>query len=80
MAGKESVVSSVGNSGSVCVQLHPLVIMNVSDHYTRIRAQADGGNPQGSISALLIFINLPTVVLLLFYITSYFTVYFLHLR
>jgi hypothetical protein len=50
MAGKESVVvSSVGNTRSVCVQLHPLVIMNISDHYTRIRAQADGGNPQGII-------------------------------
>ena len=48
MADKESVVvSSVGNTRSVCVQLHPLVIMNISDHYTRIRAQADGGNPQG---------------------------------
>lgn len=48
MAGNESVVvSTVGNSRSVCVQLHPLVIMNISDHYTRIRAQAGGGNPQG---------------------------------
>ena len=51
MAGKESVVvSSVGNTRSVCVQLHPLVIMNISDHYTRIRAQAEGGNPQGSVT------------------------------
>lgn len=50
MAAKESVVvSSVGNTRSVCVQLHPLVIMNISDHYTRIRSQANGGNPQGRI-------------------------------
>ena len=47
MAGKENVImSSVGNSGSVCIQLHPLVVMNISDQYTRIRAQANGGNPQ----------------------------------
>ncbi|XP_047129838.1 COP9 signalosome complex subunit 6 [Hydra vulgaris] len=30
---------------SVCVTLHPLVIMNISDHFTRIKAQ-EGGNPQ----------------------------------
>ena len=30
---------------SVCITLHPLVIMNVSDHFTRIKAQ-EGGNPQ----------------------------------
>lgn len=54
MAAKENVVvSSVGNTRSVCVQLHPLVIMNISDHYTRIRSQANGGNPQGRIGFFL---------------------------
>lgn len=58
MAAKESVVvSSVGNTRSVCVQLHPLVIMNISDHYTRIRSQANGGNPQGRIGFFYMNIN-----------------------
>ena len=49
MAAKEQVVvASVGNTRSVSVQLHPLVIMNISDHYTRIKAQGDGGNLQGN--------------------------------
>lgn len=51
MAAKEQVVA-VGNTRSVSVQLHPLVIMNISDHYTRIKAQSqsDGGNLQGNVS------------------------------
>lgn len=50
MAAKELVVvSSVGNTRSVSVQLHPLVIMNISDHYTRIKAQGDGGSRQGNM-------------------------------
>lgn len=58
MAAKENVVvSSVGNTRSVCVQLHPLVIMNISDHYTRIRSQANGGNPQGRIGFFYVNIN-----------------------
>ena len=30
-------------TGSVTVSLHPLVIMNVSDHFTRCRVQEGGG-------------------------------------
>ncbi|KAI8482297.1 PREDICTED: COP9 signalosome complex subunit 6-like [Branchiostoma belcheri] len=33
------VMAAPGTAGSVTVQLHPLVIMNVSEHWTRIRAQ-----------------------------------------
>ena len=44
---EQVVVSSVGTTGSVSVQLHPLVIMNISDHHTRIKAQRDGASVQG---------------------------------
>lgn len=33
------VMASPGTPGSVTVHLHPLVIMNISEHWTRIRAQ-----------------------------------------
>ena len=41
------VMASSGVSGSVSVALHPLVIMNISEHYTRIKAQEGKSNPQG---------------------------------
>ena len=44
----ETVLASSGSSGSVSVALHPLVIMNISEHYTRIKAQYGNTNPQGS--------------------------------
>ena len=37
---RPSVMASVGTTGSVSISLHPLVIMNVSEHFTRVRAQA----------------------------------------
>lgn len=40
------VMASSGTNGSVAVALHPLVIMNISDHWTRIRAQ-EGKPTQG---------------------------------
>ena len=40
------VMASSGTVGSVTVQLHPLVIMNISEHWTRIRAQ-EGQAQQG---------------------------------
>ncbi|KAL4225248.1 COP9 signalosome complex subunit 6 [Mactra antiquata] len=36
---KSNVMASTGTSGSVSVSLHPLVIMNISEHWTRVRAQ-----------------------------------------
>ena len=36
---KPNVMASAGTTGSVSVSLHPLVIMNVSEHWTRVRAQ-----------------------------------------
>lgn len=36
-----------GVPASVTVSLHPLVIMNISDHYTRIKAQ-EGVTPHGN--------------------------------
>ena len=41
---KESTTSRAvtGTAGSVSVSLHPLVIMNISDHYTRARVQGEG--------------------------------------
>ena len=42
-----SVMASTGTTGSVSISLHPLVIMNVSEHWTRVRAQHDGSPKQG---------------------------------
>ncbi|KAF9415181.1 hypothetical protein HW555_007057, partial [Spodoptera exigua] len=47
----KSVVVTTATSGSVTVSLHPLVIMNVSEHWTRLRAQE--GSPQIVIGALI---------------------------
>ncbi|KAK4879305.1 hypothetical protein RN001_007451 [Aquatica leii] len=41
----EKNVMAVGTTGSVTCSLHPLVIMNVSEHWTRERAQ-EGAAPQ----------------------------------
>lgn len=43
-ADKVNVMASCGTSGSVAVSLHPLVIMNIAEHWTRLRAQE--GQPQ----------------------------------
>ncbi|OWF56821.1 COP9 signalosome complex subunit 6-like [Mizuhopecten yessoensis] len=46
-----SVIASAGTTGSVSVSLHPLVIMNISEHWTRVRAQE--GKPTQVIGALI---------------------------
>lgn len=43
-SGKLNVMASSAVVPSISVSLHPLVIMNISEHWTRIRAQ--NGNPQ----------------------------------
>ncbi|KAI5732500.1 hypothetical protein M8J76_001050 [Diaphorina citri] len=48
-AGKS--VMAKGVTGSIHVSLHPLVIMNISEHYTRRRAQE--GKPVQVIGALI---------------------------
>lgn len=45
-AASPSVMAS-GVTGSVSVALHPLVILNISDHWIRIRSQ-EGRPMQGS--------------------------------
>ena len=47
----DSVMAAAGTAGSVSVMLHPLVIMNISDHWTRTKAQA--GSPQKVYGALI---------------------------
>lgn len=42
------VMASSGTVGSVSISLHPLVIMNVSEHWTRLRAQ-EGAEQLGSL-------------------------------
>ena len=37
--GEATYVTLGGSGGSVSVSLHPLVIMNISDHFTRVRVQ-----------------------------------------
>ncbi|KAL3848444.1 hypothetical protein ACJMK2_019301 [Sinanodonta woodiana] len=49
--GNPGVMASAGTSGSVSISLHPLVIMNVSEHWTRVRAQE--GKPQQVLGALI---------------------------
>ena len=41
------------NPASVTVALHPLVILNVSDHFTRIRAQGSALNGMFACGCLL---------------------------
>ena len=51
--GEASYVTSGGSGGSVNVSLHPLVIMNISDHFTRVRMQQQQGEgrlPLGGLS------------------------------
>lgn len=48
---KPNVMASAGTSGSVSVSLHPLVIMNISEHWTRVRAQE--GKQQQVVGALI---------------------------
>lgn len=47
---KSSVMAS-GTTGSVAIALHPLVIMNISEHWTRVRAQE--GRPVQVLGALI---------------------------
>lgn len=42
----KSVMALSGAAGSISLSLHPLVIMNISEHWTRIRAQ-EGSDQQG---------------------------------
>jgi len=43
----KNVMAGSGTVGSVTVSLHPLVIMNISEHWTRLKAQE--GKPQQGI-------------------------------
>lgn len=47
-SGGVSVMAAVGTAGSVSTSLHPLVIMNISEHWTRVRAQNNGKSTQGN--------------------------------
>lgn len=52
-----SVMAPAGTPGSVTIALHPLVIMNISEHWTRIRAQNDGKPQQGRTFDLNIILS-----------------------
>lgn len=41
-------MASAGTVGSVSVSLHPLVILNISEHWTRQRAQEVTSEVQGN--------------------------------
>ncbi|KAG9292082.1 hypothetical protein G9A89_017982 [Geosiphon pyriformis] len=47
-----SVVSNAANNSGLTVELHPLTLLNISDHYTRIKMQQQIQKPQ-VIGALL---------------------------
>ena len=44
----ESAMAPSSATGSVTVAVHPLVIMNVSEHWTRVRSQRGEENPVGT--------------------------------
>lgn len=46
-----NVMATQGTTGSVSISLHPLVIMNVSEHWTRVRAQE--GKPLQVLGAII---------------------------
>jgi len=48
VSGSVKVMASSGTVGSVSISLHPLVIMNVSEHWTRLRAQ-EGSDQLGKV-------------------------------
>ncbi|BFF92415.1 COP9 signalosome complex subunit 6 [Drosophila madeirensis] len=48
---KGNVMAAQGTTGSVTISLHPLVIMNISEHWTRFRAQH--GEPRQVYGALI---------------------------
>ncbi|EDW38923.1 GL13811 [Drosophila persimilis] len=48
---KGNVMAAEGTTGSVTISLHPLVIMNISEHWTRFRAQH--GEPRQVYGALI---------------------------
>ena len=51
------VAGGASTTGSVSVSLHPLVIMNISDHFTRVRVQQEeGGAPIGALQLETYFI------------------------
>lgn len=52
VATGDSVMASAGTVGSVSISLHPLVILNISEHWTRTRAQ-EGGKPTQVIGAII---------------------------
>ena len=66
-SSKSTVMASAGTSGSVSISLHPLVIMNISEHWTRVRAQ-EGKPKQGEFhstgNVTYGLVNIKLVVLL----------------
>ena len=63
------VMASAGTSGSVSISLHPLVIMNISEHWTRVRSQE--GKPKQGIRAITKYSRLSLSRLRLSRITTY---------
>ncbi|GFY11779.1 COP9 signalosome complex subunit 6 [Trichonephila clavipes] len=47
----KNVLAASGTTGSVTISLHPLVIMNVSEHWTRVKSQE--GTPLQVVGALI---------------------------
>ena len=50
--GGRVITKQTSSSGSVTVSLHPLVIMNISDHFTRVRMQHEEAAPSGEAGVL----------------------------
>lgn len=51
----KNVMASSATVGSVSLSLHPLVLMNISEHWTRIRAQ-EGSAQQGEVFFIYLYL------------------------
>lgn len=60
------VMASSGTVGSVSISLHPLVIMNVSEHWTRLRAQE--GTDQLGMHVIFLFFILQSGLLIIIFL------------
>lgn len=61
----KNVMASSNAVGSVSLSLHPLVLMNISEHWTRIRAQE--GSAQQGISMYTYFFKISLLYNSLFF-------------
>lgn len=53
-AKNSAVLEKEGGGGALQIDLHPLVIINISDHYTRAKVEAPSSNPPPRVIGALL--------------------------